>query len=75
MNELNIMEKVLIRQLTGVSLSTAGVILDYLDWISYASLLLTLTGLGAAASAAVWSYRATILALSRSGKRAAAKAL
>ncbi|WP_044894915.1 hypothetical protein [Bacillus alveayuensis] len=69
------MDKVMIRQLIGCSLTTAGVILDYLDWISYASLLLTLTGIGASASAAVWAYRATILGLSRAGKRAAAKAL
>jgi len=65
----------LIRQLTGCSLATAGAILQYLDWIAWASLLMTLTGIGATASAAVWAYRATILGMTRAGKRAAAKAL
>jgi len=69
------MKKVLIRSLIGCSASAAATILDYLDWISYASLLLSLTGIGASASAAVWAYRATILGLSRAGRRAAAKAL
>lgn len=38
---------VIIRQLTRGSLSAAGVILEYLDWIAWASFLMTLSRLGA----------------------------
>ncbi|MFV5171137.1 hypothetical protein [Bacillus cereus] len=69
------MKKVMISSLIGVSSAVADKIITYMDWISYASLLMSLTGIGAAASAAVWSYRATILGMTRMGKRAAAKAL
>ncbi|MED1300571.1 hypothetical protein BK704_07140 [[Bacillus thuringiensis] serovar konkukian] len=69
------MKKVMIMNLIGCSASTASAIISAMDWISYASLLMSLTGVGAAASAAVWSYRATILGLTRMGKRAAANAL
>ncbi|HDV8363277.1 hypothetical protein CN917_16045 [Bacillus thuringiensis] len=69
------MKKVMIMNLIGCSAATASAIMAALDWISYASLLLSLTGIGAAASAAVWSYRATILGMTRMGKRAAARAL
>lgn len=69
------MERLMIMSLTGASAQTASLILDYLGWISWASLLLSLTGIGAGAAAAVWAYRATILGLSRQGKKAAARAL
>ncbi|WP_222101621.1 hypothetical protein [Oenococcus oeni] len=65
----------MIRALIGCSASVAANIIQYLDWISWASLLMSLTGIGASASAAVWGYRATILGLTKAGKRAAAKAL
>ncbi|MFB5252286.1 hypothetical protein ACE38F_18290 [Bacillus mycoides] len=65
----------MIMNLIGCSAGTASAIISAMDWISYASLLMSLTGVGAAASAAVWSYRATILGLTRMGKRAAANAL
>ncbi len=69
------MKKVMIMGLIGSSASAAATILNYLDWIAWASLLLSLTGIGASASAIIWAYRATILGLSRAGRRAAAKAL
>ncbi|CUB51959.1 hypothetical protein ACT7DZ_00435 [Bacillus cereus] len=69
------MKSVMIRSLIGCSAATASTIIDYMDWISYASLLMSLTGIGASASAAVWAYRATILGMTRMGKRAAANAL
>ncbi|MBL1229298.1 hypothetical protein IW492_08650 [Enterococcus sp. BWB1-3] len=65
----------LIRGLIGCSLSAAGSILAALDWIAWASLLLTLCGIGASASAAVWAYRATIAATARRAGRYAAMAL
>lgn len=69
------MERVMVMALTGASAQTAALIISYLDWIAWASLLLSLTGIGAGAAAAVWAYRATILGLTRAGKRAAAKSL
>ncbi|MDR3157210.1 MAG: hypothetical protein LBT69_04790 [Lactobacillales bacterium] len=65
----------LIRSVIACSSKMAERIIDYMDWISCASLLFSLTGIGATASAAVWTYRATILGMTRMGRRAAAKAL
>lgn len=64
----------LIANLTGLGLQAAGTVLDALNWIGWASLLLSLTGIGASAAAVVWSQKAIILGISRTAGRYAAKA-
>lgn len=56
----------------GVSAQVAGIILSVLDWATWISLLVSLTGVGAAAAGAILSYRFAILAVAKkAGKQAA----
>lgn len=64
----------LIANLTGLSLSAAGIVLDALGWVSWLSLLMSLTGIGAAAAGAVWAQKATIMGITRMAGRYAARA-
>ncbi|RFA33136.1 hypothetical protein CAI16_15680 [Virgibacillus dokdonensis] len=61
----------LIMSLTGISSTAASVVLRWIDVASALSVLLFLTGIGAAAGAAIWSYRIAIGALKKTNKNAA----
>lgn len=56
--------------LIGCSMDVAGVILSVLDVASWISILVSLTGIGAAAAATVIGYRAAITAVAKeAGKK------
>lgn len=58
--------------LTGLSFQTAGVVLTFMDVATTLSLLLSLTGIGAAAGGIIMAYRATIATVAATqGRRAA----
>ncbi|SHI11472.1 hypothetical protein [Clostridium intestinale] len=61
--------------LIGCSLQAAGVILSVLDVATWISVLVSLTGIGAAAGAVVISYRAAIMAVAKAAGKEAAKAM
>ncbi len=61
--------------LIGCSFSTASVILNVLDAASIISVLCALTGIGAAAGAAVLGYKAAITAVAKTAGKYAAKAM
>ncbi|MDN5293791.1 MAG: hypothetical protein PWQ31_1096 [Eubacteriales bacterium] len=54
-----------IMELTGLSAQAAGTVLMFLDIASTIGLLMTLTGIGLSAAAAIIAYRATIRRLAR----------
>ncbi len=61
-----------IMSLTGLSFGAASLVFKVLDYASYISLLMALTGIGIAAAAAIIAYRFTIQKLAISaGKHAA----
>lgn len=61
--------------LIGCSMDVAGVILSVLDVASWISILVSLTGIGAAAAATVIGYRAAITAVAKEAGKKAAKAM
>ncbi|MBM7542263.1 MULTISPECIES: hypothetical protein [Amphibacillus] len=61
--------------LIGCSMQAAGVILAVLDVATVISVLVSLTGIGAAAGAIIISYRAAIMATAKAVGKQAAKAM
>lgn len=61
-----------IMQLTGLSATAAGTILFFIDAASFVALIVTLTGIGISAAAAILSWKWTIkYTLKKAGRRAA----
>ena len=61
-----------IMTLTGLSFGAASVVFKVLDYASYISLLMALTGIGIGAAAAIIAYRYTIQKLAWSAGKYAA---